>query len=396
MAIVVNSPNMNLPVPTVGQELGPQYAFDIDSCLTLIDSHDHTPGRGVQITPAGLNINVDLPFNNNSATHLLNAVFNTQSTGATSTLQALSVAPGNETVPLQDLWYTDSAGNKVQITSGGQLAAVATTVDGISYALGTFSFRQSPDSQPTTPANLDAGSVTIRPNIASTANGVTLAPNGGISSAYTLSLPLPVVATAFVTQDSSGVLAGSIPTAGGIQQSNLAANSVGTAQLIDSNVTTAKINTAAVTPAKVQVVTAQNQFGALPIPVIASGWYAVPLNSNSIFLPTAGTWRLSGTVNWVSTGNVLADPRIGYFGANGTNTTALPTALSGITILGGRTSEIKTTTVSGQSLLNCFVNAPETIIVISAPTTVFLNLFHGAVTGFAISYQGTISAQQIG
>lgn len=391
---VINSPNMTLPVPGVGTELGPVYAFDVNSCFTLIDQHDHTPGKGIQITPAGLNINTDLPFGGNSATNLLNVVFNTQSGGATGILQALSVAPGDETVPLQDLWYTDSAGNKVQITSGGQLAAVATTVSGISYALGTFSFRQSQDSLPATPANLDGGTVTIRPNIDGTANGVTLAPSSSISSAYTLTLPLPVAATNFVTQDSSGVLTGSIPTAAGIQQSMMAANSVGNSQLIDLNVSTAKLAAGAVTATKNTITTAQNAFGPVAIPVIASGWYTVASSSNSIFLP-AGTWRLSGTANWLSTGNVIADPRIGYFGVNGTNTTTTPTALTVASQIGGRLGEIKTTTVSGQSMLNVFVNAPETIIVLTTGTNVFLNLFHGAVTGFALTYQGTISAQQI-
>ena len=32
-----NSPNMNLPIPTVGGEPGPNYATDVNSSLTLVD-----------------------------------------------------------------------------------------------------------------------------------------------------------------------------------------------------------------------------------------------------------------------------------------------------------------------------------------------------------------------
>lgn len=392
---ITNSPNMTLPIPGVGTELGPAYAFDIDNCLTLIDSHDHTPGRGVQITPAGININVNLPFNGNSATSLLNTVFNAQST-ATSVLQALSVAPGSEITPLQDLWYTDSAGNKVQITSNGALAAVSTTVQGISYALGTFAFRQTQDSLPTTPANLDAGSVTIRPTTAGTPFGVTLSPSGGISSLYTLTLPLPVVQTSFVTQDPSGVLSGSVPIAGGIVQSNLAANSVGTSQLINSNVTTSKLANGAVTPIKNTVVVVSSSFGPTSIPTAGpSLWYAVPSNLNSITL-AAGTYRLSGSVNWTSNTNVVEDLRIGWFGANGNNTTTVPAALV-CTMLGGRLGAIFVNVIqSSLGYANYFVNAPETIIVLSTTTTVYLNLYHNSASGSVVNYQGELFAQQIG
>ncbi len=66
MADNVISPNMTLPVPVVGTSLGSQYAYDVNNCMGLIDSHDHSFGKGVQITPNGLNISTDLPINNNN------------------------------------------------------------------------------------------------------------------------------------------------------------------------------------------------------------------------------------------------------------------------------------------------------------------------------------------
>ncbi len=389
---VTNSPNMTLPVPSVGAELGPAYAFDINSCLTLIDSHDHSPGRGVQITPAGLNINVDLPFNGNSATSLSDVVFTTQAS-ATNTLQALSVAPGNEGPPIQDLWYTDSAGNKVQITSGGALAAVSTTVDGISYALGTFSFRQTPDALPTTPANLDAGTVTIRPNVAATPLGVALAPNAAIASQYTLNLPLPVANSAFVTQDPSGVLAGAVPVAAGIQQSMLANNSVGTAQIIDLDVTTAKINDAAVTIAKLApIILTTASFGPSTPSGAPTQWYAA--TGNSVVLG-AGQWKLTGTVRWTGSTNFFNDTRFGWFGANGANNSSTPAALTVASQQSGVLGQVFGSQIQGTNMLNYYASVPETIITLATPTTVFLDMFHGSFTGTGFTYSGNITAEQI-
>ena len=60
------SPNMGLPVPVVGTDPGPDWANNINACLSVIDQHNHTSGQGVPIPSAGLNINSDLPFNNNN------------------------------------------------------------------------------------------------------------------------------------------------------------------------------------------------------------------------------------------------------------------------------------------------------------------------------------------
>lgn len=219
---VTNSPNMNLPVPTVGNEPGPPYAFDVNSCLTLIDQHDHSPGNGIQINPTGLNINANLSFQSNSAINLGNAVFTAQAS-PTTTLQALSVAPGSTE---EDLWYTDSNGVAVQITNGGQLNAVPTTVSGINYAAGTFFFKQTPDSL-TNPAFLDSGAITIRPNVALTTFGVTLSPPSAISSQYAIQLPLLPGVNSFLTIDNAGNMAAPIAFTQGITRTNLAQGAIG-------------------------------------------------------------------------------------------------------------------------------------------------------------------------
>ena len=69
------TPNMGLTVPIAsnGQtgtgDAGPGYAINISADLSnIIDSHDHSTGKGVPITPAGLNINTDLTIQSNNLT----------------------------------------------------------------------------------------------------------------------------------------------------------------------------------------------------------------------------------------------------------------------------------------------------------------------------------------
>lgn len=195
---------MTLPIPTVGIETGPQYAFDVNTSLTLVDQHDHSPGRGVPITPAGLNINDDLDLQDNNIIALQSAVFTPQNSAIT-TLYALSAAPGGGT-GVNDLYYTDGTGTSIQITKNGIVNVVASSIPGESYAAGTFTWTQTQDVLPTTPANFDIGSITIRPNTAGTTNGVTVNPPGAIASAYDIDLPLLPASTSFMAISNSGVM----------------------------------------------------------------------------------------------------------------------------------------------------------------------------------------------
>lgn len=232
------SPNMNLSIPSIGQEPGPNYAFDVNSSLTLIDQHDHSPGRGVQINPAGININADLSFNANSAINLTSLVLLSQTSN--STLQSIYVKPGTETPAIQDLWYNDSAGNAVQLTFNGLVNATIASLPGESFAAGTFFWKQGAGS--TVPANFDIGSITIRPNVALTANGVVLGPPSGIGSQYNINLPLLPASTQVLTISPAGIMSTTpnlIPSNAGSQGQFLRQNSTGGTinQNLNSNLT---------------------------------------------------------------------------------------------------------------------------------------------------------------
>ena len=201
---------MNLSIPGVGSEPGPQYASDVNSSLTLIDQHDHSPGRGVQITPAGININSTLNFNDEAATNLTLVSFEAGGL-PTTTVQAVSVAP---VASINELFYTDSNGTQTQITSNGVVNATAAAIPGESYSAGTFIWTQTQSSLPTTPANFDIGSIILRPNTAGTNNGVVLSPPSGISTEYPIVLPAQPSGTGVLTLSASGVMSAIQGTSG--------------------------------------------------------------------------------------------------------------------------------------------------------------------------------------
>lgn len=197
------TPNMGLTIPAVGQQPGPQYATDIDTSLTVIDQHDHTPGNGVQITPSALNINSDLPFLSNNAINLRSLRF---------TPQGSALAGPSDLGCLYevgvDLFYNDGSGNKIRITQGGSIAGVSGSITGLTspasavYNMGTKTFIWQSDVNKA--ANLDAGSVIIRKLTALSA-GITIAPPSALASNYTFTLPVaPPSVNSLLVMDNSG------------------------------------------------------------------------------------------------------------------------------------------------------------------------------------------------
>lgn len=230
----VTSPNMLLTIPGVGTEAGPTYALDINTSLTLVDQHDHSLGKGVQITPAGININTVLNFNNNNLTAVQGIVFQEQNSLPT-TLQYLYVSPGVETPLTEDLWFNDGNGNQVQITNNGLVNATIASIPGESYAGGTFFWKQGALS--TVPANFDIGSIVLRPNVAATTFGVQLIPPTGITSQYDISLPLLPLVNSILFIDASGIMT----TSQFIPNGSIAANSIDGSKIITNSLDGTKI-----------------------------------------------------------------------------------------------------------------------------------------------------------
>ena len=197
--------NMLLPVPTVGGTLGPQYAVDINSCLSLVDSHDHSTGKGVSITQAGINITGDLALNGFNATLLRSTRYSSQ--GA---VLALGTDLNCAYVVNDDLYFNDGLGNQIRMTQSGGVAGTPGSIAGlVAPASATYipaSTKFVWQSNTNVSATMDIGSLIIRENIAA-ANGITISSPASLASAYALTLFPSLPATKRqVSVDSSGNL----------------------------------------------------------------------------------------------------------------------------------------------------------------------------------------------
>ena len=229
---------MNLVVPTVGVDPGPDWANNLNADLSILDGHNHSSGSGVQVTPSGLNINTDLTINQNNLTSARSIRFFPQT--ANLALPA-DIGVLYEVTP--DLWYNDANGNQIRITQNGAVSGTPGSIANLvspasaSYvsASSTFVFQSGAN----VPASIDGGSFIFR-NITANSPGVTLSPIAGLASSYSLVLPLLPSAKAVMTLDQSGnmgtaLLDGStlqfvggvleVPT-GGITGTQIAANTV--------------------------------------------------------------------------------------------------------------------------------------------------------------------------
>lgn len=203
MANETISPYMSLPVPVVGVDPGPQFALDVNSCMGIIDQHDHTPGHGVLITPGGMNINSDLTFNNNNLTSARAIRFQPQS--APIPPSGLDIGEIYESGV--DLYYNDGAGNTIRITQAGGVAGSPGSITGlvppasVSYNSinGTFIFQSAVN----TPANLDAGFIILRNNVVNS-RALTLQPPPAMAANYVLTLPPLPSQQSFMTLDQFG------------------------------------------------------------------------------------------------------------------------------------------------------------------------------------------------
>jgi hypothetical protein len=201
MADFTLTPNMSLPLPTVRVDPGPDYAENQNAAIQILDSHDHSNGSGVKITPDGININAGLNFKDQVAANLYYAHFTTQLSALTGTNFAYNVNG--------DLYFNDGAGNQIAITSGGGVAGSPGSIGSLvapasaTYSSGSKTFTWLADSSKS--AAMDNGAVTIRETNVASSKGITLAAPAGLAADYQITLP-PSGAAGYLTSNGSGVL----------------------------------------------------------------------------------------------------------------------------------------------------------------------------------------------
>ena len=298
---------MILRIPTVGVDSGPDWANNINASLSTIDLHDHSSGKGVKITPNGLNISSNLSFNSNSATTLRSVNFSSQSSTLADFASVYVV--GN------DLWFTNGGGVPVQITSGGSIVGASGTISGLvspataKYDSGTLAF--SWQSNANIYATMQSGDVRLYPTAYTSPNYVALqAPAilGTTQPSYTLVMPLKPSVQSFMTLDSSGNMAapwtvdgttvvvgasGSVPANkigvkdGGITTTQIAANTVANSNLATMPANTIKGNNTGSAATPIDLTTSQ---------VVAM--LGVPTSSvaNMAVFNASGTWTIPAGV----------------------------------------------------------------------------------------------------
>lgn len=200
------TPNMGLLQPTPGTQ-GPDWANNINANSDTLDAHDHSPGKGVPVTPSGLNINASLNMNEQTLTSAKSVRFVSQSSTLTSSsARDLYIKNG-------DLFYANGL-TDVQITTGGSVAGSSGSITGlVSPASAVFSGQQFSFSYDTgTYADLRC-----RDLVLSTNGGNTIKLTHAASSAYTLTLPPspPSTASQMLTMGTTGIVsAATSPTLG--------------------------------------------------------------------------------------------------------------------------------------------------------------------------------------
>ena len=311
MATEPQTANMGLYQPVIGITQGPQYAIDLNKNFGFIDAHDHSQNKGVQITPSGMNISADLPFNGNNATAMRTARFTQLGVtptgpsdyGCIYTVLGLS---GN-----YELCYRDTLGRAVQLTVGGSVNGSAGTISGMggtsaaaAYIVGSslFQFQSGANLS----AKLDCGSLYIR-NDGVTSSPALLLSAPTLTGSYTLTLPPLPGSQKFMTLDGSGVM--SAPWSVDSSTIEVASNVV---RVKDQGIVTAKLADGNVTRTKLasvgqQISAAMNQaITSASYVSVTNGTVTITTTGRPVVVclitdPTAGASGFFGSVSVINT-----------------------------------------------------------------------------------------------
>lgn len=222
--------NMSMILPTDHGDSDVWGAL-INTALTLNDSHDHSPGKGVKVPTAGLNINADLSFSPTGTPRALTdlkaidfaAVASTSVTGLAG---ALFISDGTGGLAANELYYRTVLGSNVQFSVGAALnvAAFAGGIGGdyiaslalLSYDAASLSYWHQQPGAPRPWARMRSGDVDIYETAASIVNRVRLKSPAALAASYDVTWPAAVPGSTLLMQMSSaGVLTASNATIGG-------------------------------------------------------------------------------------------------------------------------------------------------------------------------------------
>lgn len=196
--------NLVLPTPGPGGTPGPGYATDNNAAFTLVDSHDHSPGKGALVKTGGIQVDSDFSFVSFNATVLRSTKYDDQAAAfGSGDLRAVYSVNG-------DLFWNNGAGASVQITAGAGLNAASiggiggdfgSSTAAVTYNDTTKVFTFTQDSG--IAAHIVVADVVIFEPVLS-ANGITLKSPTALAGPYSLTLPAALPGTTQLLQVTSG------------------------------------------------------------------------------------------------------------------------------------------------------------------------------------------------
>jgi len=200
---------MGLIIPDLS-EPGPAWATELINALETFSSHNHTPGAGALIPISALEITQDINFNNYNINALRALRLNNNSATLTTPLDYNCIYTYGG-----DLYYNNSTGFPIQITSGNSINASSlggiggdyvgsTALELYSASNESFKFWSNTDIF----AKIECGPITIRGTTGANAPGVILQAPAGLSSSYNIVLPSSAPQSLkLMTMDASGIMA---------------------------------------------------------------------------------------------------------------------------------------------------------------------------------------------
>lgn len=175
--------SLGITLPTVSVTAGPTWATSLNTALQAIITAVET-----RVVPSGLNINADVEFNGYEAEELGAAKFENKSSSFSGATHPRSVY-----VRDGELYFNDSSGNEVKLTSSGQLNAgglggiegdYGSSYDASLYfddATSTFRFLESAALR----ALIDCGQILLRESLTNGVYAVKLTSPAGLGADVT-------------------------------------------------------------------------------------------------------------------------------------------------------------------------------------------------------------------
>ena len=246
------TPNMTLSLPDVGVTTGPEYAAQLNIALgvegTGVDGHDHSPGKGVPITPAGMDVTDDIDMQEHTLLNTLSVDFVSQTVALDGTNQVY-VLDG-------DFYMLDGNGVSIRITENGAISAASfgaitglTSPASASFATDTFTWLYDTSKY----ALMASGPLLLRRDGETSPHRIKITPPASLASDYDLTLPAALPGSnSYLYSDATGQLAFSTTALlNSVDTAAIQSQSVTTAKIADGNVSTVKIAGSAITTAKI-------------------------------------------------------------------------------------------------------------------------------------------------